>query len=41
MKIMLLISHRSEEDTLKVIEQNAFHQNSFIHMSSRRVVILM
>jgi hypothetical protein len=38
---MLLVSHRSEEDTLRAIEQNTFHQNSFIHMSSRRAVILM
>jgi hypothetical protein len=41
MKTMLLVSHKSEEDTLKVIEQNTFHRNSFIHMSSKRVVILM
>jgi hypothetical protein len=41
MKIMLLVSHRSEEDILKVTEPNTFHQSSFIHMSSRRVVKLM
>jgi hypothetical protein len=41
MKIMLLVSHRSEEYILKVIELNTFHQSSFIHMSSRRVVKLM
>jgi hypothetical protein len=41
MKIMLLVSHKSYEDILKVIEQNTFHRNSFIHMNSRRVVILM
>jgi hypothetical protein len=41
MKIMLLESLRLEEDLLKVIEQNTFHRNSFIHTSSIRVVILM
>jgi len=41
MTIILLVSHRSNDDTLKVIEQNTFHRNSFIHMSFRRVVILM
>jgi hypothetical protein len=30
-----------EEEISKVIELNTFHQNSFIHMSSRRAVILM
>jgi hypothetical protein len=41
MKIMLLVSHRSEEDILKVIEPNTFDQSSFIHMSFRRVMKLM
>jgi tryptophan synthase alpha subunit len=41
MKIILLVSHTSEEDILKVIEQNTFHRNSFIHMSLSRLVILM
>jgi hypothetical protein len=41
MKIMLLVLHKLDEDILKVIEPNTFHQSSFIHMSSRRVVKLM
>ena len=31
MKIMLLVSHKLEEDILKVIEPNTFHRNSFTH----------
>jgi hypothetical protein len=41
MKTMLLVSLKSEEAILKVIESSIFHQNSFIHMSSRRAVTLM
>lgn len=41
MKIMLLISHKSNEAISKVIEPSIFCKNTFIHMSSRRVVILM
>jgi hypothetical protein len=41
MKIMLLVSHKSGEDILKVTEPNTFHQSSFIHMSFRRVMKLM
>jgi hypothetical protein len=41
MKTMLLVSLKLEEDISKVIELNTFHQNSFIHMSSKKAVILM
>jgi hypothetical protein len=41
MKIMLLISHSSDKDILKVTQSNTFHQSSFIHMSLRIVVKLM
>ena len=40
-KIMLLVSLKLEEDISRVIETSILHQNSFIHMSSKRVVILM
>jgi hypothetical protein len=41
MKTMLLVSLKSEEAILKVIEPSIFHLNSFIHMRSRRAVTLM
>jgi hypothetical protein len=41
MKIMLFVSHRSDDDILMVIEPITFHQSSFIHMNSKRVVKLM
>jgi hypothetical protein len=40
MKIILLVSLRSEEDRLKVTS-NTFHLSSFIQISFRRVVKLM
>jgi len=41
MKTMPLVLLRSGEDISKVIEPSIFHQNSFIHMSSKRTVKLM
>jgi hypothetical protein len=41
MKIMLLVSHRLNDDILKVIEPNIFHRSSFTHISFKRVVKLM
>jgi hypothetical protein len=38
MKIMLLVSHRLEDDILKVIEPNIFYRSSFTHISFKRVV---
>ena len=38
---MPLVSLKLEEAISRVIEPSILHQNSFIHMSSRRVAILM
>ena len=41
LKTMLLVSLKLEGATSKVIEPSTFHENSLIHMSFRRAVILM
>ena len=41
LKIIMHVLHKSNEATLKEIGLNIFHQNSFIHMSSIRLVKLM
>ena len=38
---MLLVSLKLEEAMSKVIESSILHQNSFIHMSSKRAATLM
>ena len=41
MNIILYVLLNENNDTLKEIEQNIFHQNSFSHMISKRIMLLM
>ena len=41
MNIILYVLLNERNDTLKEIEQNIFHQNSFSHMISKRIILLM
>ena len=41
MNIILYVLLNEMNDTLKEIEQNIFHQNSFSHMISKRIMLLM
>ena len=41
MNIILYVLLNERNDTLKEIEQNIFHQNSFSHIISKRIMLLM
>ena len=41
MNIILYVLLNERNDTLKEIKQNIFYQNSFSHMISKRIMLLM